>query len=122
MHTIASGETSSPWRKNMASRSAAIQEANGISTQSLARRPATLHPTDTNDEVATGTPSPTPTPLPLAVDPVYFGNNPGGGLSAFGEVVNDSDTALEGVRLRVSCLIPMALSQRRRTNRPDRPR
>ena len=105
VHAIASGETLIAVAQKYGISVAAIQEANGILDPRAFRVGQQLFiPTDSNDEVASGTPSPTPTPLPLAVGPVYFGNNPGGGLWALGEVANDSDTALEGVRLRVSLL------------------
>ncbi|MCO6452427.1 MAG: LysM peptidoglycan-binding domain-containing protein [Caldilineales bacterium] len=102
IHTIVSGETLIAIAQRYGVSLAALQEANGILDPRALRVGQQLFiPTDTGVDPASGSPTPTPTPLPIEIGPLYFGNNPGGGLWALGEVVNDGQVALEGVRLRV---------------------
>lgn len=84
---------------------ASLQDANGIldpRTLQVGQQLIIPSPEEEEDEVANATP--TPTPLPVTVQNVYFNQTNIGGLWVLGEVLNDSGSALEQVRVAVVLL------------------
>ena len=80
---------------------AALQEANGIlDPRSLQIGQQLIIPREEELEPDALT-TPTPTPLPVSVENVHFAETQIGGLWVLGEVLNDSDVALEQVRVGV---------------------
>jgi LysM repeat protein len=84
---------------------ASLQDANGIldpRTLQVGQQLIIPSPEEEEDEIANATP--TPTPLPVTVQNVYFNQTNIGGLWVLGEVLNDSGSALEQVRVAVVLL------------------
>ncbi len=83
----------------------ALQEANGILDPGALQvgQELIVPPPQAQDE-AIGVGTPTPTPLPVAVQNVQFDETSIGGLWVLGEVLNDTETPLEQVRVAVSLL------------------
>lgn len=84
---------------------AALQDANGIldpRTLQVGQQLIIPSPEEEQEEAANATP--TPTPIPITAQNVYFSQTNIGGLWALGEVLNDSGTALEQIRVAVVLL------------------
>lgn len=84
---------------------AALQDANGIldpRTLQVGQQLIIPSPEEEEEDVANATP--TPTPIPITAQNVYFSQTNIGGLWVLGEVLNDSTTALEQVRVAVVLL------------------
>lgn len=80
---------------------AALQEANGIlDPRSLQIGQDLIIPSEPEEAIEAAM-TPTPTPLPLSIEHVHFAETQVGGLWVLGEVINDSGTALEQVRVGV---------------------
>jgi hypothetical protein len=84
---------------------AALQDANGIlDPRSLQAGQQLIIPDPEDEEDIESNATPTPTPIPVTVQDVYFSETNIGGLWVLGEVLNDSGTALEQVRVAVVLL------------------
>jgi LysM repeat protein len=84
---------------------AGLQDANGIldpRTLQVGQQLIIPSPEEEEDDLSNATP--TPTPLPITVQNVYFSQTNIGGLWVLGEVLNDSNSALEQVRVAVVLL------------------
>ncbi|MCB9155595.1 MAG: LysM peptidoglycan-binding domain-containing protein [Caldilineaceae bacterium] len=81
---------------------AALQEANGIlDPRTLQVGQQLIIPSRDESAEEEGL-TPTPTPLPLRIENVYFSETTIGGLWVLGEVLNDSGTPLEQVRVGIT--------------------
>jgi LysM repeat protein len=84
---------------------ASLQDANGIlDPRTLQVGQQLIIPSPEEDEDDLSNATPTPTPLPIVVQNVYFSQTNIGGLWVLGEVENDSNSALEQVRVAVVLL------------------
>jgi LysM repeat protein len=84
---------------------AGLQDANGIldpRTLQVGQQLIIPSPEEEDDDLSNATP--TPTPLPITVQNIYFSQTNIGGLWILGEVLNDSNSALEQVRVAVVLL------------------
>ena len=100
-HTIQPGESLLSVAEQYEITVADLQEANGIlDPRSLQIGQELIIPSEP-EEVLEALTTPTPTPLPLNIDNVHFAETQVGGLWVLGEVVNNSGTALEQVRVGV---------------------
>lgn len=84
---------------------ASLQDANGIldpRTLQVGQQLIIPSPEEEEDDLSNATP--TPTPLPITVQNIYFSQTNIGGLWVLGEVLNDSNAALEQVRVAVVLL------------------
>ncbi|NOX62315.1 MAG: LysM peptidoglycan-binding domain-containing protein [Chloroflexi bacterium] len=107
VHAVQSGETLIAIAQRYGVSVSAIQEANGIINPRALRVGQQLFiPTEPNAQILSGSPTPTPTPLPVKIGELYFGNQPGRGLWALGEVMNSGETPLEGVTIEIALLDP----------------
>lgn len=101
VHVIASGESLLAIADRYGISVATLQEANGIlDPRSLQVGQELVIPREEEfavEEEAT----PTPTPLAMAIANLHFSETSIGGLWVMGEVINDTDTALEQVRVGV---------------------
>lgn len=105
IHTIARGETLIAIARKYGVSVAAIQEANGIlDPRSLRVGQQLAIPSENEQGQPVAIDTPTPTPLPLTIGPLYFGNNPAGGLWVLGEVINSGAEAVEGMKVAISLL------------------
>ncbi len=84
---------------------AALQDANGIlDPRTLQVGQQLIIPSPVEDEDPDANATATPTPIPIMAQNVYFSQTNIGGLWVLGEVLNNSATALEQVRVAVVLL------------------
>lgn len=104
IHVVRSGESLQGIADQYSVSVAALQEANGILDPRVLQVDQQLIvpvPTQQSETVSL---TPTATPLPVQVQNVYFSETSIGGLWTLGEVLNDSGTPLEQVRVGVELL------------------
>jgi LysM repeat protein len=105
VYTVQAGQSLLTIANQFAVSVAALQDANGIldpRTLQIGQQLIIPRPEEVAEIVADATP--TSTPLPATVQNLYFGETTTGGLWVLGEAQNESDTALEQVRVGVVLL------------------
>lgn len=102
IHQIAGGDSLLGIANQYGVSVAALQEANGIlDPRTLQVGQQLIIPS--RDELAEDDSfTPTPTPLPLRIENVYFSETTIGGLWVLGEVLNESGTPVEQVRVGIT--------------------
>jgi LysM repeat protein len=104
IHTVASGESLLNIATQHGVSVAALQEANGIlDPRSLQVNQQLIIPIPVEQDAAAAQ-TPTATPLPVQVQNLYLSETAVGGLWVLGEVLNDSGTPLEQIRVNVALL------------------
>ena len=105
LYTIQTGDNLLAIASQYGVSAAAMQEANGIlDPGALQVGQELIVPPPRADDGSPVSGTPTPTPLPVAVQNVQFDETSIGGLWVLGEVLNDTATPLEQVRVAVSLL------------------
>jgi len=105
VYTVQSGQSLLTIANQFAVSVAALQDANGIldpRTLQIGQQLIIPRPEEVEEVAADATP--TATPLPATVQNLYFGETTTGGLWVLGEAQNESDVALEQVRVGVVLL------------------
>jgi LysM repeat protein len=105
VYTVQSGQSLLTIADQFAVSVAALQDANGIldpRTLQIGQQLVIPRPEEVEEMAADATL--TPTPLPATVQNLYFGETTTGGLWVLGEAQNESDVALEQVRVGVVLL------------------
>ncbi len=105
LYTIQSGDNLLVIASQYGVSASALQEANGIlDPGALQVGQELIVPPPSTDDGAPAVGTPTPTPLPVTVQNVQFDETSIGGLWVLGEVLNETGTPLEQVRVAVSLL------------------
>ncbi|MEZ4660052.1 MAG: LysM peptidoglycan-binding domain-containing protein [Caldilineaceae bacterium] len=102
IHEIASGDSLLGIANQYDISVAALQEANGILDPRTLQVGQQLIIPSRDESAEEEAFTPTPTPLPLRIENVYFSETAIGGLWVLGEVLNDSGTPLEQVRVGIT--------------------
>lgn len=104
VHTVSAGESLLSIATQYGLTGNELQEANGIldpRTLQIGQQLIIPRPQESADAAAT---TPTPTPLPASIQNIYINNTTVGNLWILGEVLNNSDVALEQVQVAVVLL------------------